>query len=100
MVKCTKCHQSLRWIDVFKANWFYSAVECEKCGTKSKITNLSRLTVVVLTVVPLLVFGLFLSPFENVLVTMILAVFIALAGSLLTPYFVKYKPVEKSTSVR
>ncbi|WP_198153463.1 TIGR04104 family putative zinc finger protein [Thalassobacillus sp. C254] len=77
MLKCTHCNASFKWSKTLKGNWMFSTIQCNKCGKKSKITYFSRLIIVALTVVPLLIFGLFLSPFENVLITIIVAILVA-----------------------
>ncbi|WP_370640537.1 TIGR04104 family putative zinc finger protein [Salipaludibacillus sp. CUR1] len=99
MLKCPHCNAaSFKWSEILKANWMFSTLQCNNCGKKSKITFFSRLIVVALTIVPFLIFGLFLSPFDNVLGTIFVAILIAFTGSLLTPYIVKYKTEENSAS--
>lgn len=99
MVKCPLCNFSLRWKSVYKANWLYSQVECNNCGTKSKITNVSRIIVTGLTVVPLVGLGLFFPPFDHTFLTILVAVLAAMIGSFCTPFLVKYKTVEEGKSV-
>ncbi|SER55621.1 TIGR04104 family putative zinc finger protein [Salipaludibacillus aurantiacus] len=99
MLKCPHCNTaSFKRSKILKANWIFSTIQCNNCGKKSRITYFSRLIVVALTVVPFLIFGLILSPFDNVLVTIFVAILIAFTGSLLTPYLVKYKIEEKNAS--
>jgi hypothetical protein len=55
------------------------------------ITIPGRFIFVSFTILPMLIFGDFLSPFSNILVTLGIALIIFIIGSLLTPFFVTYK---------
>lgn len=93
MVKCDNCNTSFKWKQIYRANWIYGPVKCNKCGFKYKITFPSRFIVVGLTIVPMLIFGYSSFPMRNVLLTMIISIGVAIIGSLLTPFLVKYKRV-------
>lgn len=88
---CNKCKTSFQWGQVLKANWLRKNLRCENCGTEHKITQGSRLLFVYFSVIPLLIFGLFLTPFENVAYTIMASIAIAIVFSFWTPFFVKYK---------
>ncbi|MGD6845399.1 TIGR04104 family putative zinc finger protein [Bacillus infantis] len=92
MQTCEKCTAHFSWSKVFKSLWgSYKPIQCNQCATTHKITILSRLIFVSLTILPMLTFGHFLSPFSNILVTLGIAIFILIAGSLLAPFLVTYK---------
>lgn len=93
--KCTKCNTQFRWGKIFKSyKWTHGPLECVKCGTIHNITMFGRCTVAVLTVLPMQIFCLFLSPFDNIFVTICAGLLIAIVGFLLSPYVAQYK--EKS----
>ncbi|MBT2214668.1 hypothetical protein F3157_20310 [Virgibacillus dakarensis] len=66
-------------------------MKCNECGTTHKITIPGRIIFVSLTILPMVVIGDFLSPIKNILVTLGIALFMLITGSLLTPFFVTYK---------
>jgi CXXC-20-CXXC protein len=96
--KCGTCYNQFSWKDVVKtttAGFGYQPLVCSKCGTKHKVTIMTR--IVVAFFMPILVFILnlsniipFLIPFYLVLL-LILIFFIAIM--LLFPYFAKYKAI-------
>jgi len=55
-----------------------------------KITIPGRITFVSLTIVPMLIFANFLSPFNNFIATLVTGILILIIGSFLTPFFVTY----------
>ncbi|WP_396653119.1 hypothetical protein [Metabacillus arenae] len=59
------------------------------------MTVLGRLIFVSLTILPMLVFGNFFTPFDNAFATIGLGIAILIIGSLFAPYFVKYKKVDQ-----
>lgn len=90
--KCKKCHTQFSWKQIYQSFWWnYKPIICNQCRTEHKITIVGRLTFVSLTIIPMLLFGNYLSPFENVFATLVSALFVLLIGSLLTPFFVTYK---------
>ncbi|WP_407703065.1 TIGR04104 family putative zinc finger protein [Virgibacillus tibetensis] len=92
MQKCDKCNMQFRWREIYKSfAWTYKPIECQKCGAEHRITISGRFTFVFLTIVPMLIFTNFLSPFKNFLVTLIIGLTLLIIGSLLTPFFVKYR---------
>ncbi|WP_430696971.1 TIGR04104 family putative zinc finger protein [Metabacillus mangrovi] len=89
--KCGKCHAYFSWSKVYKSFWKnYEPITCNECGTAHRITILSRLIFVFFTILPMLTFGYFLSPFSNRIVTLGIAIFIFACGSLLAPFLVTY----------
>ncbi|WP_166672533.1 TIGR04104 family putative zinc finger protein [Cytobacillus firmus] len=95
--KCDTCNIPFKWIKIFRANWFYITINCDRCGTEYKITFPSRFICVSFTIIPMWIYGLFLSPFNNVFITIVLCIAIAIIGSLFTPFLVKYKKVVQVT---
>lgn len=92
MQKCDHCHTPFSWSEIYQSFvWTYNAIECRNCGTEHGITFLGRLSFVFCTIVPALIFLIFLSPFDNVILTFVIGMSILLGGSLLTPFFVKYR---------
>ncbi|WP_425279365.1 TIGR04104 family putative zinc finger protein [Cytobacillus pseudoceanisediminis] len=95
--KCGTCNTPFKWIKILKANWFYSTIDCERCGTGYKITFPSRFICAIFIILPMWIYGLFLSPFDNVFIILSVCITIAIIGSLFTPFLVKYKKVTKVT---
>lgn len=92
MQKCENCNEQFSWSKIYKSfMWGYKPIDCDKCGTEHRITIFGRFTFVFLTIVPMLFFTNFLSPFDNFIVTLVIGISILIIGSLFTPYFVKYK---------
>lgn len=90
--KCQNCNAQFSWGKIYKSFWWnYKPIKCNECGTTHKITVFGRIAFVSLTILPMIIFGNFLSPFVNVLVTLGIALFILFIGSLLTPFIVTYK---------
>ena len=68
--KCEKCNSPFSWSKIFKSFWWtYQPIECDNCGTKHKITIFGGSTVVAMSMLPIWIFGYFLSPFDNIFVT-------------------------------
>ena len=92
MQKCEKCNTHFSWSEIYKSYWRgYKPIKCNECDTTHKITVPSRFIFVFFTILPMLIFGIFISPFFNVLITLGIAIFIYIIGSLLAPFFVTYK---------
>ncbi|WP_171038264.1 TIGR04104 family putative zinc finger protein [Aquibacillus sediminis] len=92
MQKCEKCYAQFSWSQIYKSFWWnYKPIKCNECGTTHKITIPGRFTFVSFTILPMLIFGNFLSPFNNILLTLSIAFFIFIIGTLLPPFFVTYK---------
>jgi CXXC-20-CXXC protein len=90
--KCEKCNAHFSWSKIYESFWLsYKPIKCNECDTTHKITIPSRLIFVSFTFLPMLTFGYFLSPFNNGLVTLGIAIFILIIGSLLAPFLVTYK---------
>ncbi|MFD0955925.1 TIGR04104 family putative zinc finger protein [Virgibacillus alimentarius] len=90
--KCESCNSQFSWSKIYKSFWWsYKPIKCDSCGAKNNITISGRLTFVSLTILPMLIFGQFFSPFSNSLLTLGISLIIFLVGSLLVPFFVTYK---------
>ncbi|RKL65556.1 hypothetical protein CR203_20370 [Salipaludibacillus neizhouensis] len=92
MQKCENCKAQFSWSKIYKSFWWnYKPIKCSECGTIHKITIAGRFIFVSLTILPMLIFGNFLSPFSNIIVTLGIAIFILIIGSLFPPFLVTYK---------
>ncbi|MGM8365183.1 TIGR04104 family putative zinc finger protein [Virgibacillus sp. W0181] len=90
--KCQNCNAQFSWSKIYKSFlWTYKPIKCSECGTIHKITIPGRIIFVSLTIVPMLIFANFLSPFSNLIATLTIGILILIIGSLLTPFFVTYK---------
>lgn len=90
--KCNKCNAPFSWSELYKIIVRSSKpFKCNNCETEHSITVSGRFTFVFLTLVPAMIFMNFLSPFDNYILTLVIGIFILSVGSLLAPYFVKYK---------
>ncbi|WP_396125422.1 TIGR04104 family putative zinc finger protein [Bacillus sp. Marseille-Q3570] len=92
MPKCENCNTTFKWSKILRANLFYSPIPCSECNSEHKIAFLSRFMMTSLTVLPILIFGYYLSPI-NGLLTMIIGLCIAILGFLIAPYLVEYKQI-------
>ena len=92
MQKCEKCKTQFSWNQVYKSIWWnYKPIKCNNCEAKHKIKISGRFAFVSLTIVPMLIFSHFLSPFNNVFSTIGTGFCIIFIGSLLAPFIVKYR---------
>ncbi|WP_442857108.1 TIGR04104 family putative zinc finger protein [Bacillus sp. FJAT-45037] len=92
--KCENCNEQFSWSKIYKSFWWaYKPINCDKCGKEHRITIIGRFTFTFLTIVPMLIFGNFLSPFSNFFMTLTIGFAILMIGSLFAPYFVKYTRV-------
>ncbi|WP_422122322.1 TIGR04104 family putative zinc finger protein [Planococcus sp. X10-3] len=90
--KCQNCNAQFSWSKIYKSFWWgYKPIKCSECGTVQKITIPGRITFVSLTILPMLIFANFLSPFNNFIATLATGILILIIGSLLTPFCVTYK---------
>lgn len=71
--------------------WFYKPIECNECGTVYKVTLPGRSAFGFFAIIPMLVFMLLLTPFNNFMATFGISLLILIIGSLLTPFFVIYE---------
>lgn len=95
MQKCQNCQLHFSWSEIYRVflSWAYKPVICDHCGVKHKITFPSRLIFVSFTILPMLLFINYLTPFNNPLATLGVGLCIFSIGSLFMPYFVKFKVV-------
>ncbi|WP_374054524.1 TIGR04104 family putative zinc finger protein [Rossellomorea sp. FM04394] len=92
--KCDRCQTSFSWRAILKSFiWTYKPIHCTNCGTKHEITIRGRLSFVLCTILPAILFFNFLAPFENFVLTIGIGMLILLVGTLLTPFVVTYKGV-------
>ncbi|WP_398293875.1 TIGR04104 family putative zinc finger protein [Sporosarcina aquimarina] len=91
--KCLNCNMPFSWSKVYKAflGLVYKPVKCDNCGVEHKLTFEGRLIFVSLTGLPMLLFVIFFSPFNNLFATLGVGLAILSIGSLFVPYFVKFK---------
>ncbi|MBA2176158.1 hypothetical protein H0266_14775 [Halobacillus locisalis] len=95
MTSCECCHTQFRWGEILKANFLHGFSKCRNCSCAHKIDFPSKLKVTLLSVVPFLVFGLFLTPFESTIFTLLIGLLIFLSGMVLTPFVANYKMTSK-----
>ncbi|WP_411790977.1 TIGR04104 family putative zinc finger protein [Halobacillus rhizosphaerae] len=95
MTSCDCCHTEFRWGEILKANFLHGFCKCRNCSCAHKIDFLSRFKVTLLSVVPFLVFGLFLTPFESNFFTILIGLLIFILGMLFTPFVVNYNLTSK-----
>ncbi|WP_112180452.1 MULTISPECIES: TIGR04104 family putative zinc finger protein [Paraliobacillus] len=100
MQKCEKCNTKFSRRSIYRLLWgtIEKPLICVKCGAEHYITIRGRLTNACITILPMLVFMQFLSPFNNILLTMGIGLFILFIGFLLTPYLVTFKVDRKNTN--
>ncbi|WP_420842532.1 TIGR04104 family putative zinc finger protein [Halalkalibacter alkaliphilus] len=92
MQRCEKCDELFSWNKIYKSFWWnYQPIKCNQCETTHKITLTGRFTFVSLTIIPMMIFGHFLSPFNNFFVTVGIGLCILFLGSLLAPFFVTFR---------
>ncbi|WP_370529774.1 TIGR04104 family putative zinc finger protein [Alkalihalobacillus sp. AL-G] len=92
--KCENCNKQFSWSHIYNSFWWaYKRIECGNCNTKHSIRISGRFIFVSLTILPMWIFGFFLSPFSNIFITIGVGLAILLVGSLFTPYVVKYKKI-------
>lgn len=93
--KCGKCTAKFSWSKIYKSFWWtYKPIECNECGTIHKITMPGRIIFTSLTTIPMLLVGHLLINYYNIyniFMTIGIALFVGMIGSLFTPFFVTYK---------
>lgn len=92
MQKCENCNTKFSWSKLF---WWtsYNPIECENCGTKHKITNIGKSTVIAMSILPMLIFIYFLSPFDNIFKSIGVGFLIGIIGLLFTPFVTRFTKV-------
>lgn len=92
MRKCKSCDKPITIKQIHKSIWAgYKPIYCEDCKLEHSITNGSRTIFVSVTLLPMLIFGLYLQPFENGLLNLLVSFIILIIGSLIAPYLVQYR---------
>lgn len=92
MQTCQNCNNQFSWGKIYKAilfGWGFNPIPCDYCSIQYTKTILGRLTFILLSILPTIVFVEFLSPFDNVYLTISVGLIISLIGSTLAPYFIK-----------
>ncbi|MGE8082036.1 TIGR04104 family putative zinc finger protein [Peribacillus loiseleuriae] len=56
--KCDKCNTQFKWSKIYKSSFLAYRLQCSQCGTKHKITFLSRIIISLLIGLPLWIFGI------------------------------------------
>ncbi|WP_425514163.1 TIGR04104 family putative zinc finger protein [Evansella tamaricis] len=93
MRKCPKCNHSFSWYMVLKSFWI-NEMYCENCDAKVTITPLSRILVILSTMALFYTFSLFLTPFDNFTISIIVGLFVTLIWIFITTFFIKYKTIK------
>ncbi|TKC15411.1 TIGR04104 family putative zinc finger protein [Robertmurraya kyonggiensis] len=76
MQKYKSCNAKFSWASIYKSFWLgYRPIVCSQCRVEHQITLWGRLIFVFLTIVPMLLFGNFFSPFNDVFVTIAILLF-------------------------
>ncbi|WP_419465907.1 TIGR04104 family putative zinc finger protein [Bacillus spongiae] len=89
--KCENCNELFSWRKIYKSLWVGNKpIKCENCQGEHRIKLSGRFVTSSLTILPMLIFTSFLSPFSNPLLSLCIGLIIFFIGSLFTPYFVKY----------
>ncbi|SFF57401.1 cxxc_20_cxxc protein [Halobacillus alkaliphilus] len=94
MTSCECCHTEFQWGEILNRNLLYGLISCRKCGCEHTMDFPSRFKVTLVSVVPFLVFGLFLTPFDNTFFTIVAGLFIFVLGMLISPFVTNYKQVK------
>lgn len=91
MEKCKSCSHPFTWKELYKSFIFgYKPIECSNCGSVNIINIPSRLLLGFLTIMPMLVYGLYFSIYHSITylaVALIISFFISLSF----PFIAKYK---------
>ncbi|PFG14666.1 TIGR04104 family putative zinc finger protein [Bacillus sp. es.036] len=89
--KCNRCGKPFKWRTIIKNIWgIYRPITCNNCGTKNKITYLSRVLVSLSIILPMLIFGFYLSSY-SIGVRLIYMVLMGICISTFIPFFIKYE---------
>jgi CXXC-20-CXXC protein len=86
--KCESCGYQFTWKEVQKSNR-YKPLACRKCGTKHKVTKITRILVGLLIIIAASIF--YQVDFYYYLSTTIFSIAVYLSF----PYFAKYEVVQK-----
>jgi len=92
--KCESCGERFNWGKIYRSiySWKgYKPFYCDNCGVKHMINMVGRMTAGIFTVIPMMVFMLILTPFEDVFIKLGAGLLIFLLGTLITPYLVNYE---------
>ncbi|MBO0589022.1 hypothetical protein I2484_17140 [Sporosarcina sp. E16_8] len=92
MQKCDHCNTPFTYGEINKSLWLaYRPIKCRQCGTKHKVLIASRFVLSII-VVPITVFGIYLTSNFNLSILSMLAMVLLLTipVSLLFPYLVKF----------
>ncbi|MCA1054126.1 hypothetical protein LCM10_03935 [Rossellomorea aquimaris] len=100
MQRCINCKTEFKWKEIYRYLWghLFNPIKCESCGEDHYITVKGRLTNSMLVILPMLLFGQFLSPFNHMLLSLGFGISVGLIGSLLTPFLVTFK-IEETKNI-
>ncbi|MBU9721679.1 MULTISPECIES: TIGR04104 family putative zinc finger protein [Bacillaceae] len=93
MQKCGKCDTSFSWKKIIKS-FFWSSdkpFHCDNCEMQHRISIIGRFAFVALTLGPFMGFSVFLAPFDNSFLNLLVGFLIMQIGFMMTPFFVKYE---------
>jgi CXXC-20-CXXC protein len=90
---CNYCHSKFKWKKVYRylMGHLFNPLHCHNCCKEHYITITGRITNTMLTVFPMIIFCLFLTPFNNIFLTLGIGMSLLIIGSLLTPHLVTFK---------
>lgn len=87
------------WKTIYRSFWgrrgsrHQAPINCQQCGTEQRITRFGRYVFLLLGFTPMYIFMTFISPINNFFLNSIAGICIYLIGSLIAPYFVKFRTV-------
>ncbi len=86
-----KCKHKFKYKNTIKAIWSfkgYQDIKCEVCNQVCKITNISRLVIAIIDVLPILTFNFFINHLGNwsIIIYLVYIAFIIL----ISPFIVKF----------
>jgi CXXC-20-CXXC protein len=91
--KCESCNTQFSWSKIYKSflGWTYKSIRCDKCSIEHFITLPGRFTFAFLSILPMLLFFNFLSPFNNMTTNIGVGILLSFIGSLISPFLVRFK---------
>lgn len=94
--KCKKCSNEFKWSTILKASWHWRGfipIECESCKTMHFIKPITRVTIIILALIPLLfenyIFDVFKTYGLNAYIFWAYPAWVILL-ILLSPFFIRF----------